>query len=245
MIHDFQRGGLSAMLAIDPHSIKAAQEAEDAGIDFHAINPFQSSRGINPYKLGLSGERAKEVLRRCRPYQERCKKLKRENNGHLYVVVVDEGTEKRCENFVERAFPELEPEEFYGLLLYFSSDRVSYDDKTTLEQPFSQIQQDSIDPQGTYVIIDDMAASLGTANGKAQWIKKCGGENVRVELWTSHAVTMPQQHDKANERSYIDKVVCLDTVPQHPNLNIEYINASADLLSSGLYKIHQKLVSSR
>ena len=56
------------------------------------------------------------------------------------MVVVDEGTEKRCENFVERAFPELEPEEFYGLLLYFSSDRVSYDDKTTLEQPFSQIQ---------------------------------------------------------------------------------------------------------
>ncbi|PIN74901.1 hypothetical protein COV17_04500 [Candidatus Woesearchaeota archaeon CG10_big_fil_rev_8_21_14_0_10_36_11] len=245
MIHDWQKDGLGAILTIDPHSLKATQEAEDVGIDFHAINPFQSSRGINPYKLGLSAKTAKDVLLRCRPYQERIRELKIRKEGHLYIVVVDEGTEKRCENFVERAFPELEPDEFYSLLLYFSSDRVSYGDKTTLVQKFSQIREVNIDPQGTYIIIDDMAASLGTANGKAQWIKQSGGENVHVELWTSHAVTMPQQHTKANDRTFIDRVVCLDTVPQHPDLNIEYITASADLLAAGLYKAHQKLVASR
>ena len=61
----------------------------------------------------------------------------------------------------------------------------------------------------------------------------------------SHAVTMLSQHQKANDRTCIDAVVCLDTVPQHSDLNVEYINASAHLLAAELYKAHHKLVASR
>ncbi len=67
----------------------------------------------------------------------------------------------------------------------------------------------------------------------------------KVEVWASHAVTMPSQHGKANQREYIDKVVCLDTIPQHPALDVEYIEASANLLAAELYKTHQKLVALR
>jgi len=49
----------------------------------------------------------------------------------------------------------------------------------------------------------------------------------------------------ANDRSVIDKVVCLNTVPQLPELKVEYIPASANLLAAEVYKVHRKLAESR
>ena len=240
---DLQRGGLKALLTIDPHSPKAAQAAEELDIDFHGVNPFQSGRSINPYKLGLSGEKAKEVLKRLRPFHERLNQLKTENPDHLYLVSVDDGTERRTENFTERAFAELPPEEAYSKIIYFDKDRVTLDSAVTGFKHFSQINESNIDSEGTYVLIDDMYASGGTTDKVAKVLKAFGAK--RVEAWVSHAVTMPLQHEKANKRDSIDQVVCLDTVPQHPGLDAEYIKASADLLAAELYKTHHRLLASR
>jgi phosphoribosylpyrophosphate synthetase len=241
-LKNYHKDGLKTMLTIDPHSSKSAQISEEIGMDFHIINPFQSARAINPYKLGISGDKASQIRKRLRPFQERFSQLRKENNK-LYVVAVDEGTENRTENFVERAYPDLSPEKFYSMIAYFGKDRFSYDDAHAFFKQFSQQHGKNIDPEGTYIIVDDMAASLRTANRVAKTIKTLGAK--RVELWTSHAVTMPFQYSKANDRSFIDKVVCLDTVPEDHELDIEYIKASADLLSASLYKIHQKLMAER
>jgi phosphoribosylpyrophosphate synthetase len=242
MLKDFKNDGLGTMAAIDIHSMKAAQIAEELGLYFHAINPFQSARGVNPYKLGATdAETAAEVINGLRPFQGRFKELKKSSGGHLYVISVDDGTEKRTENFTERAFLEREPEELYALIAYFDKDRVSYADSTAKFKPFSQINEENIDSKGTYIVIDDMFASGGTAGKVAHILKGLGAK--RVEVWTSHAVTMPQQYEKANDRSAIDQVVCLDTVPQSSDLNIEYIKASADLLAAEAYKIHGKVLN--
>lgn len=243
MLRDFRSDGLNSLITIDPHLQKAVEVAVELELDLHGINPFQSGRAINPYKLGLSGERTKEVLERLRPFQERFKKLKEDNSAHFYLVSVDDGTEGRTENFAERGFFEFSPEEVYATIVYFDKDRVSYTDATTKFKQFSQINEANFDREGTYIIIDDMFASGGTANKVAKILKNLGVS--RVEVWTTHAVTIPSQYAKANERKYIDQVVCLDTVPQDGALNVEYIPASADLLAAELYKVHQKLVASR
>ena len=138
MLVDFQRDELNAILTIDPHSEKAAQLAEELGMDYHASNPFQSARAINPYKLSLSGENAGKVLSRLRSFHERFAHLKEQNAHHLYVVSVDDGTEHRTENFVERAFPRSSVEEVYRLIVYFGKDRFSYGNTSTGIKPFSQ-----------------------------------------------------------------------------------------------------------
>ncbi len=238
-IDDYSRGGINAILAIDLHSDKAVQLAREKGTDFHNINPFKSGRSVNPYKLGLDEQKIKEVLPRLRPFQERLKKLAETYKNHLYFVSVDAGTEMRVENVVERAFPEFNVQQVYAMMAYFDKSRISYNQSVVKFKPFSQINGENIDTEGTYTIFDDMAASLKTAADTAKILKEKGAK--RVEVWTSHAVTMPFQHKAANDRTYIDQVVCLDTVPQHPELNVEYIPASADLLAAELYKVHQKL----
>ncbi len=243
MLVDFQKGGLNAIICIDPHSPKAAAIAEELNIDFHASNPFQSGRAINPYKLGLTGEKAKEVLKRLRPFQERFDQMKQRYGQRVYVISVDDGTERRAENFIERAYRNAPQEEVYQRLAYLGKDRVGYGHAPTRFKQFSQINENNIDPEGVYIIIDDMYASGGTSN-TAAGIAKMGKAKL-VEVWTSHAVTMPAQHTKANDRSSIDKVVCLDTVPQHPNLQVDYIPSSADLLAAELYKAHHKLMAGR
>ncbi|MBI3033033.1 ribose-phosphate pyrophosphokinase [Candidatus Woesearchaeota archaeon] len=243
MLDDLRRGGLNAVVTIDPHSEKAAQISEELGIDVYIANPFQSGRGINPFKLGLEDGRAEEIMRKLRPFQERFAELKEQYKGHMYVVSVDDGTEHRCENFVERAFAELRPHEYYARIAYFEKDRVAYGDSKTAFKPFSKITQENIDREGVYIIIDDMFASGGTSNKAAKILKNCGAK--RVEVWTSHAVTMPKQYKNANNLTAIDKIVCLDTVPQSPELNVEYMKASADLLAAKLYQVHQRLVSTR
>jgi phosphoribosylpyrophosphate synthetase len=243
VLKDYVDGGANVLITIDPHSEKAAQEASSLRLDFRSINPFQSGRDINPYKLGLGGEKAKEIIQKLRPFQERFAGMKGENSQHLYCVSVDSGTERRTENFVERAHPELSPEKLYAHIVYLSKSRFSYEDVRSSFKQFSQINGENIDKEGTYIIIDDMFASSETAAKVAKMLKTCGAH--RVEVWTSHAVTMPQQYTKANDRTYIDQVVCLDTVPQHPDLKVEYICSSADFLAAELYKVHQKLVASR
>jgi phosphoribosylpyrophosphate synthetase len=242
-LKEYRNDGLQSIVTIDPHSEIAGQIANELEIDFHGINPFQSARAINPWKLGLSGTKAKEVMPRLRPFQEEFNKLKNKYANHLYIVSVDDGAEKRVENFAERAYPELSPEEVYSLILYLGKDRVTYANSSIGIKPFSQIVLDKLDPEGTYVVIDDMYSSGRTAGKAAKMLKDKGAK--RVEVWTTHAVTMPQQYEEANNRSYIDLVRCLDTVPQHSSLNIQYICATADLMSAELYKVHQKLVTSR
>src|SRR3989338_1144094 len=152
MLMDLQKGGLDAIITIDPHSPKAGQIAEEIGIDFHGVNPFQSARAINPYKLGLSGGEAKEILKRVRPFQERFGILKSHSAQHLYLVSVDDGTEHRAENFTERVFSKLSSEEVYALIAYMEKDRVSYERTATKFKPFSQINEKNIDHEGNYII---------------------------------------------------------------------------------------------
>ncbi|MBT6402165.1 ribose-phosphate pyrophosphokinase, partial [Candidatus Woesearchaeota archaeon] len=243
-LSDYKGDKLNSLITIDPHSIKSAQIAENMGLEFHAINPFQSGRAIVPYKLGLSGGKAKKIFKKLRPFQEKFANLRKRNKrNNVYCVSVDDGTEKRTENFMERAYPDLEPEELYSMIAFLDKDRVSYGNSLAAFKHFSQINENNIDKEGTYVIIDDMFVSARTANDVSKILKQLGAN--RVEVWTSHPVTSLKQHKTANDRTYIDHVVCLDTIPQSPDLNIEYINASADLLAAELYKSHQKLVASR
>lgn len=238
-IDDYSQGGVNAIIAIDLHSDKAVQLAREKGMDFHNINPFKSGRSVNPYKLGLDAQKVNEVLPRLRPYQERLKGIAENCKSHLYVVSIDAGTELRAENFTERAFQEVNVQQVYAKLAYFDKFRITYNQSVMKFKPFSQINEENVDPEGIYIIIDDMVASLKSAADAAKILKEKGAK--RVEVWTSHAVTMPFQHKGANDRTYVDKVVCLDTIPQHPQLAVEYIPASADLLAAELYKVHQKL----
>jgi phosphoribosylpyrophosphate synthetase len=137
----------------------------------------------------------------------------------------------------------MKPEEFYALIAYLDKSRGSYGGTETFFKRFSQVNASNIDREGIYVLIDDMFASGGTAMKAGQIFKDSGAK--RVEAWMSHAVTVPHQYDKANVRAGIDTVVCIDTVPQSLDLNIEYIHASAPLLASELYKAHEKLVHER
>lgn len=245
MMRDLAKDGLKTIITIDPHSDKARQVAEEMGMFFHGVNPFQSGRAINPYKLGLIDEKqAKQALQRLRPFQEKFAVLREKHKGHLYGVSVDDGTEHRVENVIERAFPELPPEEVYRLIAYLGKDRDSYGDPSqSYFKPFSQIRKGNIDPQGVFILLDDMYASGGTAGGVAQQLKEKGA--YRVEVWTTHPVTMPVQYDKANVRSTIDQVVCLDTVPQPPELQVDIIEASAYLLAAEVYKAHERLVGTK
>ena len=134
--------------------------------------------------------------------------------------------------------------EFFRLIAYFGKGRDTYGDPSRVFfKPFSQIQADTVDSQGLFVVLDDMYASGSTAAGVAKILKANGAH--QIEVWTSHPVTMPQQHAKANDRSAIDRVVCLDTVPQPVELQVEIIPASAYLLAAEVYKAHERLVGSR
>ena len=240
---DLKDGNLTNLITVDPHSPKASQIAENFGLVYHWANPFRSARAINPYKLGLSGAKAKKVLKRLRPFQELIQQTLNENPNHTYFISVDDGTEKRVENVVERILHHLPPEEAYALLAYLDKDRISYDNATAKFKHFSQINEKNIDKEGTYIIIDDMYASGGTTTKAAKIFKELGAKKVIV--LTTHAVTMPNQYEKANDRQYVDEVFCIDTVPQNDELNVKYINATPDLLAAELYKVHQKLVMSR
>lgn len=243
MLKDLRKDGLDALLTIDPHSEKVAQITEELGMEFHGVNPFQSGRAIKPRKLGLAGEKVGKVIPKLRPFHERLTSLEKEFKGHTYFISVDDGAEHRTENFCERAHPEMNPETVYAQIAYLDKFRVSYEEAIVQFKPFSEINEKTIDKEGIYIILDDMIFTVGTASRAARIFKSLGVK--RVEVWASHAVSMPSQHEKANNREYIDRIVCLDTIPQHPALDIEYIEASANLLAAELYKTHQKLVASR
>ena len=236
MLKKYKSFDLNTMISIDPHSIKVKEVALGLGMVFRDMNPFRSARSINPAKLGFSGDEGKKVIMRLRPFLERFAQMKRDDS-HLYLVSADSGVEKRAEYFLDRAFPELKDP--YIKLAYFGKDRGSYASSSAEFKSFSRINETNIDPDGTFIIIDDMFASGGTANKRAKILKENGAK--RVEVWTSHAVTSQDQIEKAKGLEYIDKIVCLDTVQQDPRLGIEYINVSADLLAAELYKCHEAL----
>jgi phosphoribosylpyrophosphate synthetase len=236
MLKKYKAFDLNTMISIDPHSVKVKEVALGLGMLFRDMNPFRSARSINPAKLGFSGDEGREVIMRLRPFLERFVQIKKENS-HLYLVSADSGVEKRAEYFVDRAFPELDLPHIK--LAYFGKDRGSYARSSAEFKSYSRINETNIDTEGTYIIIDDMFASGGTANKRAKILKDNGAK--RVEVWTSHAVTSQEQVEKAMALKFIDKIVCLDTVQQDPRLGIEYINASADLLAAELYKCHEAL----
>tara|TARA_Y100000310_G_scaffold242934_1_gene247230 strand:- start:25918 stop:27120 length:1203 start_codon:yes stop_codon:yes gene_type:complete len=241
-LQDYKRDGLDAIITIDPHSNKAEQMAKAMQMDFYSINPFQSGRTIYQAKLGLKGQKAAKITKELRPFQELFAKLKLEHSDHLYGVSLDDGTERRSENFIERAHPELEPHDVYKLLAYLEKFRKSYDETIIRFKRFSEINDSNIDKDGVYVGIDDMWASGGTGDGVAKKFKKKKAK--RFELWVSHAVTTEQQVEKANGRENIDLVRCLDTVPVANGLNVEVIKASSHFLAAELYKSHQRLITS-
>jgi len=247
MLKDFQKDGLDGILTIHLHSQRATQIAEDLRMFLYEANPFQSARKINPFKLGFTTgkvKQAKTFLKHLRPFQERFGIYK--NRGRkLYTVSVDDGTESRTENFSERAFSDLDPGELFALVAYLGKGRDSFGDPTNSSfKHFSQINESNIDPKGIFIMADDMIASGGTADKSAALIKK-GSSRAKVELWVSHPVIVGEQIPRVNELPTIDKIVCLDTVPQFPNLNVEIIPASAYFLAGMIYKTHQKLVTTR
>jgi len=240
-LKDYRADGLDVLITIDPHSEKAAQIASELGLDFHSVNPFQSGRSINPYKIGLTDQNAQEVMKQLRPFQERFDLLRKQYGDHLYIVSVDSGTEKRTENFTERAFQDLPPQVAYSRLAYLFKDRIAYGNSKSGFKQFSQINEKNIDPEGVYIMIDDMFFTGGSANAVAEKLKKFGAK--RVEAWNTHLVAMPLFYEKVNNRQFLDALVFLDTVPQSPELQVEFIPASAHLLAAELYKAHNKFVS--
>ncbi|MBI5332400.1 MAG: ribose-phosphate pyrophosphokinase [Candidatus Aenigmarchaeota archaeon] len=242
-LKEFQNSKLDTLVTLDPHSDKAKQIAEEFGMYYHAANPFQSTRSLNPYKLGIADEKIDSVMNNLRPFHKRFEEMKKEYGNRLYLVSVDDGTEGRVENFVDRCFAELQPKEYYARVMYFDKRRVALDKSEYKVKPFSKINRKNVDKEGIYIIIDDMYASGGTACDVGEILKKAGAN--RVEVWTSHVVTTPRQYEKSNNRPYIDALVCIDTVPRNDGLKVEYIPASTALLASEIYKAHQKLVNER
>lgn len=233
---------LNTVIGIDPHSKKVKSVCDKYGMTFRNINPFQSGRSIDPAKLGLLDPNdAKRVIARLRPYQERFSRLKAEHPDHIYVISVDDGTEPRTSNFVDRGFPELEDP--YVRLAYLGKGRDGYELKHIFFKNFSRIKEDNIDPKGIYIIIDDMYASGGTADDVGKLFKKYGAKC--VEAWTTHAVTSKEQRKKATEREGLDRVVCMNTIKQDPVLGFEYSEASEDLLSAELFKEHESVLAMR
>lgn len=242
MVETYAKSRLNNMIGIDPHSMKIKDIASDFGMEFWDINPFQSGRSINPAKLGLVDRaRIDSVMPRLRPFMTRFKRLKEQDDNVTYLVSLDDGTENRCENFTNRAFENLENP--YEMLAYILKERFSYDSSRVQFKPFSMINQTNIDPNGKYILLDDMFASGGSVNKVASMLKSYGAKY--VEAWVAHGVTAPSQVKKAKSMTSVDKVVCLDTVIQTPELGFDYIHASADLLAAELYKVHQKFLSSR
>lgn len=237
----FRYGDLDTMISIDPHSekIKDLVLEVKGERNYQAINPFQSTRSINPAKLGLTSKvEIERVMPNLRPFHERFKRLKEKYGEKIYFVSADNGTESRVENFTNRAYNELENP--YIKMLYFDKHRQSYVTSTTKLKHFSE---SNIDAEGAYIIIDDMFASGGTADKVASMIKEKGAKY--VEGWFSHMVTAEKQIEKAKKIRSIDNIVCLNTITQDTRLQADHLEVSEHLLAAELYKAHENFLSRR
>ena len=206
------------------------------------LETFQSGRSINPAKLGLINKNdIEKVMPNLRPYMTRFKQLQEQDEDKIYIVSLDDGTENRCENFTNRAYENKENP--YEMLVYILKERLSYESSRIAFKSFSMINEDNIDKEGRYILLDDMFASGGSVDKVSTMLKSYGAKY--IEAWVVHAVTAPSQIEKVKRMNRVDKIVCLDTVIQDPELGFEYIHASADLLAAELYKVHQKFLSNR
>jgi hypothetical protein len=208
-----------------------------------AIDPFKSSDLMNPAKLGLDNSKADDVLKKLQPFIEHYKKVREQYKGDVYFISVDDNAESLTERFHVDCKRSVDPDRTWRHVGYRFKERDTIEDTTGGWKPFSYPQDDTIDPEATYIITDDMLSSGGTANKRARRLKELGAK--RVELWCSHPLA-PERH-KIEQLDAIDKIVALDTV-LHDNsekMRLEYIDVTADLLAADLYKIHMRLEARR
>ena len=109
---------------------------------------------------------------------------------------------------------------------------------------FSRINEKSEIQNAVGIALDDMVDSGGTADigmgylNDREWIKQ-------GEIWCSHILA--PNREKIKGLKHINKIVALDTI-LHDNpeeMNLEYIEASADLLAAELFKAHSRLEEER
>lgn len=214
------------------------------------FNPFESSVFINPRKLGLKKDDARVVKAKLQPFLEHYRQMKEKDaykGKQVYFISPDGGAEMRVERFIAYAqafVDDLPPEEVeWDYMGYRDKSRATIEGSAATFKHFSGVNLENIDPDGVYIILDDMLSSGGTAEKLASALKKEGAGC--VELWCSHAVA--PERDKVMKLEALDKIVVLDTI-LHDNpeeLKLEYIEASADILAAELYKAHMRLEEAR
>ncbi|MFH1064572.1 MAG: phosphoribosyltransferase family protein [Candidatus Woesearchaeota archaeon] len=242
MVKDFNEGNVNSIICIDPHSEKLEEIASKYGMNTYMVNPFKSSEMINPAKLGLNGEDSDAVLRTLQPFIEHYRKVK-EDDGKISFISPDSNAERRVENFLVDSRRSVDPLLSWSIIGYRGKDRETMSNPTGMFKSFSQVNEGNIDPDTTYVIIDDMLSSGGTAEEVAKMLKQHGAR--RVELWCSHPIA--PEREKVVALKYLDKIVVLDTV-LHDNpdeMHLQYIESSAELLAAELYKVHMRLENER
>ncbi|MBW2965273.1 ribose-phosphate pyrophosphokinase-like domain-containing protein [Candidatus Woesearchaeota archaeon] len=242
MLNDFDHDGLGAIVCIDPHSDKLMELASQYGMRTPVVNPFESSIFVNPAKLGLNGNQAADVLKKLQPWIEYFREVSTQYKN-LYVVSADDGAETRVERFLVYCKMFVQQELGWQNIGYRDKFRATIEKAIATFKPFSLVNLSNVDPDGIYIVPDDMFDSGGTCDDIAKSLKDAGAK--RVEAWITHPLA--PDREKVKGLSYIDKIVALDTILHHnpEELNIHYIRASADLLAAQLYKEHMRLEADR
>jgi phosphoribosylpyrophosphate synthetase len=214
VVDDYHRGGLDSLICIDPHSEKLATACEKYGMTAHMISTFSDSKYINPAKLGLEGEKAIDLLKKLQPFVEHYRTAKEAFFKDIYFVSPDDGAERRIERFLRDCGLD------WDHMGYRLKRRDSLTTSTAMFKPFSTME---VRKEGTYIILDDMLSSGGTADDLARELKEKGAG--RVELWCSHPLA--PEREKVKNLKYIDSIVAIDTVKhdKHEDLKIYYLEA--------------------
>jgi phosphoribosylpyrophosphate synthetase len=244
MLDDFSRGQVDCIVCIDPHSEKLIEVAQKYNIDINAVNPFKSSEMINPAKLGLSRDKAERVMSTLEPFIEYYRQIKKKY-GRIYFISPDDGAEKRVETFLIECKRQVDPSLSWDYLGYRNKTRETMMGQKGDFKLFSIVNEDNIDPDGVYVVIDDMLSSGSTAEDIAKTVKKYGSSRNRVELWCSHPVG--PEREKLKKLKYLDSIVVLDTIIQDEpdELRLHYLNCTHHLLAAEIYKAHMRLEAER
>jgi len=238
MIKFLSIGNLNGIMCIDPHSNKIVEKGKEYGININNIDPFQSSSHINPYKLELNST-AEEVLLQLQPFLKYFNEVKegKFKDKQFVFISLDDGTERRTEQFLINSGLS------WDYLMYMTKLRDSMNHPIFSIKSFSRINEDNLNKDAVYILIDDMIDSGGSAEGVAKSLKEKGVKH--VELWCTHAVAPLRV--KVENLKYLDKIVTLNTI-LHDNpeeLNIEYLSVSSHLLAAEIFKAHMRLEEER